>query len=140
MKKISYSRQHINKDDIEAVKKVLKSDFITQGPCTIAFEDKVKKFTGAKHAVAVNSATSALHIACIALGLKKNDILWTSANTFVASANCALYCGAKIDLVDIDPETFNINVNVLEKKLILAKKKKYFTKDFSSCSIWRFIL
>lgn len=128
MKKISYSRQHINKDDIEAVKKVLKSDFITQGPITISFEDKIKKFTGAKHAVAVNSATSALHISCIALGLKKNDILWTSANTFVASANCALYCGAKIDLVDIDPLTFNIDINILEKKLILAKKKNILPK------------
>jgi UDP-4-amino-4,6-dideoxy-N-acetyl-beta-L-altrosamine transaminase len=128
MKKIPYSKQHINKDDISAVAKALKGNFITQGPNIISFENQVKKFTGAKYAVAVNSATSALHISCIALGLKKNDILWTSANTFVASANCALYCGAKIDLVDIDPETFNIDINVLERKLIKSKKNNTLPK------------
>ena len=113
MKIIPYSKQHINKDDIRAVTKALKKNFITQGPNIVSFENQLKKFTGAKYAVAVNSATSALHISCIALGLKKNDILWTSANTFVASVNCALYFGAKIDLVDIDPETYNIYINVL---------------------------
>jgi UDP-4-amino-4,6-dideoxy-N-acetyl-beta-L-altrosamine transaminase len=128
MKIIPYSRQHINKEDISAVTKALKKNFITQGPNIVSFEKKLKKFTGAKYAVAVNSATSALHISCLALGLKKNDILWTSANTFVASANCALYCGAKIDLVDIDPKTFNIDINVLEKKLAEAKKKNTLPK------------
>jgi UDP-4-amino-4,6-dideoxy-N-acetyl-beta-L-altrosamine transaminase len=128
MKIIPYSRQHINKEDISAVTKALKKNFITQGPNIVSFEKKLKKFTGAKYAVAVNSATSALHISCLALGLKKNDILWTSANTFVASANCALYCGAKIDLVDIDPKTFNIDINVLEKKLAKAKKNNTLPK------------
>ena len=128
MKIIPYSKQHINKDDIRAVTKALKKNFITQGPNIVSFENQLKKFTGAKYAVAVNSATSALHISCIALGLKKNDILWTSANTFVASVNCALYCGAKIDLVDIDPETYNIDINVLEEKLAKAKKNNTLPK------------
>ena len=126
--KIPYSRQHINKEDIRAVTKSLENNFITQGPNIISFENHVKKFVDAKYAIAVNSATSALHISCIALGLKRNDILWTSANTFVASANCALYCGAKVDLVDIDPTTFNIDINLLERKLIIAKRNNILPK------------
>lgn len=120
--KISYSRQHINSEDENAVLKALRSDFLTQGPAVPKFEKKVAQYCGALYASAMNSATSALHISCLALGLSKNDILWTSANTFVASANCALYCGAKIDFVDIDPATYNMSVQDLSKKLIKAKK------------------
>ena len=100
---IPYGKQSISKSDIEAVKKVLKSDFITQGPKVPEFEKIVKNFVGSKYAFAMNSATSSLHIACLAIGLKKGDFLWTSSNSFVASANCGIYCGAKIDFVDIDP-------------------------------------
>jgi len=128
MIRIPYSRQHINKDDIRAVTRALENNFITQGPNIISFENHVKKFVGVNYAIAVNSATSALHISCIAVGLKKNDILWTSANTFVASANCALYCGARVDLVDIDPNTFNIDINLLERKLIIAKRNNILPK------------
>ena len=94
---IPYSRQSIDKADIKSVINVLKSDFLTQGPLVEKFEIKIKKFCGVKFATAVNSATSALHISCLALGLKKNDYLWTSPISFVASSNCGLYCGAKID-------------------------------------------
>ena len=97
---IPYGRQDITEDDIESVVEVLRSDFLTQGPAVPAFEQKLCDYTGAKHAVAVNSCTSALHIACLALDLGSSDILWTSPITFVASANCALYCGASIDFVD----------------------------------------
>ena len=119
-----YSRQDINNKDIKAVLKVLKSDFLTQGPMVPKFEKAVAKKVGSKYAVATNSATSALHIACKALGLKKGEILWTVSNTFVASANCGRYCGAKVDFVDIDPKTHNICTLDLKKKLIFAKKKK----------------
>lgn len=118
---IPYGRQNISKSDIESVVKVLKSDFITQGPVVNKFEEEIAKYTNSKYAVASNSATSSLHIACLALGINKNDIVWTSAISFVASANCALYCGAKIDFVDIDKSSFNISVNELEKKLISAR-------------------
>ncbi|MCD2176138.1 UDP-4-amino-4,6-dideoxy-N-acetyl-beta-L-altrosamine transaminase [Rhizobium sp. C4] len=118
---IPYGHHDINQDDIAAVVAVLKSDFLTQGPQVPAFESAVAQKVGAAHAVAVNSATSALHIACLALGLGPGDRLWTSPITFVASANCALYCGASVDFVDIDPKTFNIDPVALEAKLIAAK-------------------
>ena len=104
---IPYGRQNISQDDIDAVVEVQKSDFITQGPCITKFENSFKEYTGAKHAFAVNSATSALHIACLALGLGKGDRLWTSPNSFVASSNCGLYCGADVDFVDIDPRALD---------------------------------
>ena len=119
---IPYGRQDINQQDINAVVEVLKSDFLTQGPQVPAFEQSIIDACDAKYAVAVNSATSALHIACLALGLANDDWLWTTPNTFVASANCALYCGAKVDFVDIDPRTYNLCAKQLEKKLIAAQK------------------
>ena len=120
---IPYGRQEITKEDILKVEKVLRSDFLTQGPVVPKFEQAVLKYCGAKHAVAVNSATSALHIACLALNLGPNDYLWTSPNTFVASTNCGIYCGANIDFVDIDSKTFNMSVEALSTKLIEAEKK-----------------
>ena len=120
---IPYGRQDINQQDIEEVITVLRSDWLTQGPKVPEFERAVATYCGAKHAVAVNSATSALHIACLALGLGEGDYLWTSPNTFVASANCALYCGASVDFVDIDPRTYNMSVTVLEEKLLFAEKQ-----------------
>lgn len=119
---IPYGRQDINQQDIDAVVEVLRSDFLTQGPQVPAFEQSIMDACDAKYAVAVNSATSALHIACLALGLGNEDWLWTTPNTFVASANCALYCGAKVDFVDIDPRTYNLCAKQLEKKLIAAQK------------------
>lgn len=119
---IRYGQQDINQADIDAVISVLKSVNLTQGPAISAFEQSVLDFTNAKYAVAVNSATSALHIACMALGLGPGDRLWTTPNTFVASANCALYCGAQVDFVDIDPVTYNLCPIKLEEKLIVAKK------------------
>ena len=119
---IPYGKQDINQSDIDAVINVLKSDFLTQGPQVPLFEKIVADYCGSKYGVAVNSATSALHIACLALGLGKGDYLWTSPNTFVASANCGLYCGAKVDFVDIDPLTYNLSPKELEKKLIQAKQ------------------
>lgn len=119
---IPYGRQDINQPDIDAVVEVLRSDFLTQGPQVPAFEQAIMDACAAKYAVAVNSATSALHIACLALELGSNDWLWTTPNTFVASANCALYCGAKVDFVDIDPRTYNLCAKQLEKKLIAAQK------------------
>lgn len=119
---IPYGKQDINADDIDAVIKVLKSDYITQGPMVPAFEDAVKAHVSAKHALAVNSATSALHIACLALDVGKGDIVWTSPISFVASSNCALYCGGDVDFVDIDPQTYNMSVVKLEEKLLSAEK------------------
>ena len=119
---IPYGKQDITQQDIDAVVEVLNSDFLTQGPKVPAFEQALTTFTGAEHALAVNSATSALHIACLALGLGKGDILWTTPVTFVASANCGLYCGAKVDFVDIDPKTYNLCPVKLEEKLIKAEK------------------
>jgi UDP-4-amino-4,6-dideoxy-N-acetyl-beta-L-altrosamine transaminase len=119
---IPYGRQDINKADIDAVVAVLRSDFLTQGPAVTAFEKAVSDYCGALHAVAVNSATSALHIACLALGVGKGDSVWTTPSTFVASANCALYCGATVDFVDIDPRTYNLSVERLTEKLAVAKK------------------
>lgn len=118
---IRYGQQDITQADIDAVIDVLKSPNLTQGPTVDRFEQAVMGQTGAKHAVAVNSATSALHIACLALELGAGDWLWTSPNTFVASANCALYCGAQVSFVDIDPATYNLCPKALEAKLIVAK-------------------
>jgi UDP-4-amino-4,6-dideoxy-N-acetyl-beta-L-altrosamine transaminase len=119
---IPYGRQEITKEDIVEVKKVLKSDFLTQGPIVPKFEKKVADYCNSNFAVAVNSATSALHIACMALNLGPGDLLWTSPNTFVASANCGLYCGANVDFVDIDPISYNMSIDALTDKLIKADK------------------
>jgi len=119
---IPYGRQHIDQADIDAVTAVLTSDFLTQGPVVPAFEQAVAKVVSANYAVAMNSATSALHVACLALGLDKDDYLWTTPNTFVASANCALYCGASVDFVDIDANSLNISIDVLANKLVEAEK------------------
>ncbi len=119
---IPYGRQYISEQDIQSVVEVLRSDWLTQGPGIEQFERAVAEYCGAKYAVAVNSATSALHIACLAAGLGEGDALWTSPNTFVASANCALYCGAGVDFVDIDSRTYNMCVSELEKKLDLARQ------------------
>lgn len=121
-KKIPYGKQQISAEDIKEVKKVLQSDFLTQGPFVSIFEQDINHYCKSKYAVACNSATSALHIACLSLGLSKDDYLWTSPISFVASANCALYCGAKVDFVDINPSTYNLSVLNLEDKLIIAKK------------------
>ncbi|MDD1782456.1 UDP-4-amino-4,6-dideoxy-N-acetyl-beta-L-altrosamine transaminase [Enterovibrio sp. ZSDZ35] len=118
---IPYGKQDINQQDIDSVVDVLNSDFLTQGPQVPAFEQALIEHTGASYALAVNSATSALHIACLALDLGEGDWLWTSPITFVASANCGLYCGAKVDFVDIDPDTYNMCPRRLEEKLIKAQ-------------------
>jgi UDP-4-amino-4,6-dideoxy-N-acetyl-beta-L-altrosamine transaminase len=120
---IPYGRQDISTADIEAVVEVLRSDFLTQGPVVPAFEKAVAAHCGVRHGVAVNSATSALHIACLALGVQAGDRVWTSPITFVASANCARYCGADVDFVDIDPRTYNMSVDRLAEKLARAKVK-----------------
>jgi UDP-4-keto-6-deoxy-N-acetylglucosamine 4-aminotransferase len=125
---IPYGKQDINQADIDAVLEVLKSDFLTQGPMVPRFEQSVAQHVGANHALAVNSATSALHIACLALGLGEGDWLWTSPVTFVASANCGLYCGARVDFVDIDPKTYNLCPVALKKKLEQAKQEDRLPK------------
>jgi len=119
---IPYGRQDISEADIQAVVDILRSDFLTQGPAVPAFEKSVADYCGARHAIAVNSATSALHIACLALGVGPGDQVWTTPITFVASANCALYCGAQVDFVDIDPRTYNLSVERLAEKLEQAEK------------------
>jgi UDP-4-amino-4,6-dideoxy-N-acetyl-beta-L-altrosamine transaminase len=119
---IPYGRQDITEEDIRAVCEVLRSDWLTQGPIVPRFEEAVADVCGARHAVAVNSATSALHVACLALGLGHGDWLWTTPITFVASANCGLYCGAQVDFVDIDPRTYNMCPRALETKLFEAEK------------------
>lgn len=119
---IPYGRQCINEADIEAVVKVLRSDFLTQGPVVPNFEEAVAKYCQAQYAVATTNATSALHLACLALGLGPGDRLWTSPITFVASANCALYCGADVDFVDIDPRSFNLCPMALEAKLVESER------------------
>ena len=128
MKSIPYARQEISQADVEAVAEVLCSDWLTQGPAIPRFEEAVAKYAGARHAVAASSATAALHIACRALDLGPGDWLWTSPNTFVASANCGIYCGAKVDFVDIDPRSYNLSVDCLKKKLIKAQKEKKLPK------------
>lgn len=122
MQIIPYGRQEIQESDIEAVLEVLKSDFLTQGPAVPCFESLVKKYCSADYAIAVNSATSALHISLLALDVGQGDYVWTSPNSFVASSNAALFCGAKIDFVDVDPETFNLCPIALEEKLEVADK------------------
>ena len=114
---IPYGRQDISQDDIDAVVNVLKSDFLTQGPVVPQFEQTVAKYVGARHAIASTNATSSLHLACLAIGLGQGDLLWTSPITFVASANCARYCGADVDFVDIDPKTYNMCPDKFEEKL-----------------------
>lgn len=125
---IPYGKQNINQQDIDAVVSVLQSDFLTQGPQVPLFEKTVADYVGTEYALAVNSATSALHIACLALGLQKGDVLWTSPITFVASANCALYCGADVDFVDIDAQTYNMSVDALQQKLLQAKLENKLPK------------
>jgi UDP-4-amino-4,6-dideoxy-N-acetyl-beta-L-altrosamine transaminase len=119
---IPYGRQEISAEDIEAVVATLRSDWLTQGPSVQKFESALALACGARHAVAVNSATAALHVACVALGLGPGDRLWTSPNTFVASANCALYCGASVDFVDIDLRTGNMSTDALAEKLEWADR------------------
>ena len=125
---IPYGRQEITEEDIKAVVEVLNSDFLTQGPKVPEFEKLASKYCNSKYAVAVNSATSALHISCLALGVKKGDIVWTAANTFVASSNAALYCGAIVDFVDINEHDFNISIEALKEKLNDAKNRGQLPK------------
>jgi UDP-4-amino-4,6-dideoxy-N-acetyl-beta-L-altrosamine transaminase len=125
---IPYGKQDISKEDIEAVVNVLKSNFLTQGKTVPHFEQLLSEYCGAKRGICVNSATSALHIACRALGLGKGDVLWTTTNTFVASGNCALYCGADVDLVDIDERTYNMSLSALRTKLEKAKEENKLPK------------
>lgn len=125
---IPYGRQSISQDDIDAVVAVLRSDFLTQGPAVPQFEKVVADYCGVPHAIAVNSATSALHIACLALGVGQGDFVWTSPNTFVASANCGRYCGATIDFVDIDPVTYNLCPRQLAIKLEKAERDNKLPK------------
>jgi len=121
MKPIPYGRQSISEDDIASVVAVLKSDFLTQGPAIQRLEEAIAAYCGVKHAVAVCNATAALHVACAALELGSGDVLWTSPNSFVASANCARYCGADVDFVDIDPRTLNLDPAALRAKLEKTK-------------------
>jgi UDP-4-amino-4,6-dideoxy-N-acetyl-beta-L-altrosamine transaminase len=125
---IPYGRQSISDDDVRAVVDVLHSDFLTQGPVVPAFEQAVADHVGVPHAVAVNSATSALHIACLALGLGPGDRLWTVPNTFIASANCGAYCGASVDFVDIDPATWTMSVPTLVERLAAAEREGHLPK------------
>ena len=125
---LPYGRQTISEDDISAVVEVLRSTYLTQGPAVPAFERSLAARVGARHAVAVNSATSALHIACLALGLSIGDRLWTTPITFVASANCARYCGADVDFVDIDPASGLLSVSALSAKLEQAEKDQTLPK------------
>lgn len=125
---IPYGRQDIRGEDVDAVVEVLRSDFLTQGPAVPRFEQAVARYCGGVHAVAMNSATSALHVACLALGLGPGDRLWTSPITFVASANCGLYCGAQVDFVDIDPQTYNLCPLALERKLEEAAEQGQLPK------------
>ena len=128
MKNFKYSTQTISKKDIISVNKILKSEFLTQGPKTPEFENKIKFLVGSKYVLATNSASSALLLACKALSLKSGDLFWTVPNSFVATANCGVLCGLKIDFLDIDPDTWNISIEKLEKKLKIAKKKKRLPK------------
>ena len=125
---IPYGRQDISGEDVKAVVDVLESDFLTQGPQVPLFEETVADYCGAQYGVAVNSATSALHVACLALGLGAGDYLWTTPNSFVASANCGVYCGANVDFVDIDPLTYNLSAEALEDKLLAAKSENKLPK------------
>lgn len=122
MDRIPYGRQTISEHDVQNVVQVLRSDWLTQGPAVLQFEQALIRYTGCQYAYAVCNATAALHLACLALEVGSGDIVWTSPNTFVASANCALYCGATIDFVDICPDTYNMSVDALKEKLSLAEK------------------
>lgn len=128
MQQIPYGRQSINQADLDAVQEVLQSKWLTQGPAVPRFEQAVLAACGGAYAIAMNSATSALHLACLALELGQGDLLWTTPNTFVASANCALYCGAQVDFVDIDPRTYNLCAEKLAEKLSAAKKSNRLPK------------
>lgn len=121
MSYIPYGRQDISEADIQAVIDVLRSDYLTQGTAVPAFETAIQQYCSVTYAIATNSATSALHIACLALGIGSGDIVWTSPITFVASSNCALYCGAQVDFVDIDAQTYNMSIDALEQKLADAE-------------------
>ncbi len=125
---IPYSTQTIEKDEIKSVTNVLKSNFLTSGPSIKRFEELISKKTKSKFALSFNSATSALHLSCLALGLKKNDYFWTVPNTFVSSATCGLLCNAKVDFVDIDVSSNNISIPALKDKLFKAKKNKKLPK------------
>ena len=125
---IPYGRQSIDEEDIRAVVDVLRSDWLTQGPVVERFEHAMAAYCGAKYAVAVNSATSGLHVACLATGLGNEDALWTAPNTFVASANCGRYCGAAVDFVDIHPRTYNMSVDCLADKLEQARSQNKLPK------------
>ena len=125
---IPYGRQNISEEDIEAVVTVLRSDFLTQGPVLPAFEREIAHYCGTYHCVAVNSATSALHISLLSLGVGQGDLVWTVPITFVATSNVVLYCGAEVDLVDICPDTFNMDMRALEAKLEKAKAEERLTK------------
>jgi len=125
---ISYGRQSISEEDIKSVVKVLSGDYLTQGPLVTLFENKVSEYVCAKYAVAVNSATSALHLACLALNIRESDIVWTSSISFVASANCARYCGATVDFIDVDANTGNLSLENLKGKLDQAKKSNSLPK------------
>ena len=120
---IPYGKQSISESDVQAVIEVLRSDFLTQGPVVPAFEKAVAEYCHVRHGVATTNATAALHLACLALGLSPGDWLWTSPISFVATANSALYCGAKVDFVDIDSRTYNISKEALEEKLLIAKQE-----------------
>lgn len=121
MREIPYGRQQVTEDDIAEVVKVLRSDRLTQGSVVPKFEAAIANYCGVNHGVAANSATAALHIACLALGVRQGDRVWTSAITFVASANCAVFCGASVDFIDIDPKTYNLSIDCLREKLIVAQ-------------------
>ena len=125
---INFSKETLDSSELRAVSKTLKSNYLTQGPKSEQFESKIRKYTGAKYSVVVNSASSALLMSCLSLGLKKNDLIWTVPNTFVASANCAILSGHKVDFVDIDDETWNISLEKLKIKLQKAKIKKKLPK------------
>ena len=129
MKNLRYSTQTISKKDIINVDKVLKSEFLTQGPKTREFENKIKLLVGSKYALVTNSASSALLLACKALSLNVGDLFWTVPNSFVATANCGILCGLKIDFIDIDPDTWNVSLEKLEDKLKIAKKRKRLPKQ-----------
>ena len=127
---IPYGKQIISQNDIDEVVEVLKSDFLTQGPQVELFENKIKSICNVKFASAVSSATAALHISCIALGIKKGDLGWTSPISFVASAYCLRLCDAEVDFVDIDPETWNVSIKAFKEKIFKAKKNNILPKVF----------
>lgn len=125
---IPYGKHLVDEDDIDAVVEVLRNQFLTQGQVVPQFEKALCDYTGAKHCVAVNSATSGLHVACLAAGVGQGDLVWTVPNSFVASANCALYCGAQVDFVDINPSTRNIDLDALDNKLQAAAEQNRLPK------------